>query len=62
MRLRRTMVQSEQPFDLNLYRNHLPGVVRKMVRDEESPRGAAAQAQSDALDPLNFDLDLDCAD
>jgi hypothetical protein len=29
---------TEQPFDLNLCRNQLPGVVRKMVRDEERPR------------------------
>jgi hypothetical protein len=53
---------TEQPFDLNLCRNQLPGVVRKMVRDEERPRRAAAQAASNALDPFNFDVDLDCTD
>ena len=50
----------EQPFDLNLCRNQLPSVVRKMVRDEERPRRTAAQAASNALDPFNFDVDLDC--
>jgi hypothetical protein len=53
---------TEQPFDLNLCRGQLPRAVKKMVRDEERPRRAAAQAQSDALDPFNFDVDLDCTD
>ena len=53
---------TEQPFDLNLCRNQLPGVVKKMVRDEERPRRAAAKAQSAALDPFNFDVDLGCED
>ena len=53
---------TEQPFDLNLCRNQLLGVVRKMVRDEERPRRAAAQTVSDALDPFNFGVDLDCTD
>ena len=53
---------TEQPFDLNLCRNQLPGVVKRMVRDEEKPRRAAAKAASAALDPFNFDVDLDCAD
>ena len=54
--------RTEQPFDLNLCGNQRPAVVGKMVRDEERPRRAAAQAQSDALDPFNFDVDLDCED
>jgi hypothetical protein len=53
---------SEQSFDLNLCRNQLSGVVRKMVRDEERPRRAATQAASNTLDPFNFDVDLDCTD
>ena len=53
---------TEQPFDLNLCRNQLPGVVKRMVRAEEKPRRAAAKAASAALDPFNFDVDLDCAD
>jgi hypothetical protein len=53
---------TEQPFDLNLCRNQLPGVVRKMVTDEERPRRADAKAQSAALDPFNFNVDLDCED
>ena len=53
---------SEQPFDLNLCRNQLPGVVRKMARAEEGPRRAAAKATSAALDPFNFNVDLDCED
>jgi hypothetical protein len=53
---------TEQPFDLNLCRNQLPGVVKRMVRDDEKPRRAAAKAQSAALDPFNFDVDLDCED
>ena len=43
---------TEQPFDLNLCRNQMPGVVRKMVRDEERPRRTAAQAASNALSIL----------
>jgi hypothetical protein len=53
---------TEQPFDLNLCRGQLPRAVKKMVRDEERPRRAAAQAKSNALDPFNFDVDLDCED
>ena len=53
---------TEQPFDLNLCRNQLPGVVKRMVRDDEKPRRAAAKAQSAALDPFNFNVDLDCED
>jgi hypothetical protein len=53
---------TEQPFDLNLCRGQLPRAVKKMVRDEERPRRAAAKAASAALDPFNFNVDLDCTD
>ena len=53
---------SEQPFDLNLCRGRLPGVVRKMARAEEGPRRAAAKSASAAHDPFNFNVDLDCED
>jgi hypothetical protein len=33
-----------------------------MARAEEGPRRAAAKAASAALDPFNFNVDLDCED
>ena len=53
---------TEQPFDLTLCRNQLSGAVRRMARAEEGPRRAAAKAASAALDPFNFNVDLDCED
>jgi len=54
--------RTEQPFDLNLCRKQLPGVVRKNGQKRRRLRRAAAQAASNALDPFNFDVDLDCTD
>jgi hypothetical protein len=53
---------SEQDFDLTTCRASLPGAISAMVRAEEQPRRAAAQAASDALDPFNVPVDLDCSD
>jgi hypothetical protein len=51
---------TEQPFDLTLCRNRFPAAIRSMVRQEETPRRAEAQAASDALDPFETEVDLNC--
>lgn len=53
---------TRQPFDLTLCRAQFPQAIRDMVRTEERQRRAAAQAASDALDPFNFEVDLECTD
>lgn len=53
---------SAQPFDLTTCRTALPGKVSAMVRTEERQRRADAQAASDALDPFQVDIDLNCTD
>lgn len=53
---------SSQPFDLTTCRAALPGKVSAMVRTEERQRRADAQAASDALDPFQIDVDLNCSD
>jgi hypothetical protein len=53
---------SEQPFDMSTCRSAFNGAVQKMVNTEEKQRRADAQAASDALDPFQIDIDLDCSD
>lgn len=53
---------TQRPFDLTICRRQFPQMIQKMVRDEERERRKSAQAASDALDPFNFDVDLDCED
>jgi hypothetical protein len=53
---------TQQPFNSTLCRDQFEAFVRALVAQEEGPRQAAAQAASDALDPFNFDVDLDCTD
>jgi hypothetical protein len=53
---------TSRPFDSTLCRAQFEDFIRGLVRQEEGPRRAAAQAASDALDPFNFDVDLDCTD
>lgn len=53
---------TSRPFDTTLCRAQFEDFIRDLVAQEEGPRRAAAQAASDALDPFNFDVDLDCTD
>lgn len=50
------------PFDEEMCRSRYGRFIRTMARDEERTRRAEAQAASDALDPFNVDVDLDCTD
>jgi len=53
---------STQEFDLTTCRAAFPRAIRNMVTAEETPRRAAAQAASDALDPFQVDVDLNCSE
>ena len=53
---------SGQSLDLTTCRASFRSAVQKLVNAEEKQRRAAAQAASDALDPFQIDVDLDCAD
>jgi hypothetical protein len=53
---------SEQPIDVSTCRAAFSATVQSMVRTEEKQRRASAQAASDALDPFQIDVDLDCSD
>lgn len=48
------------PFDFTLCRSEFDGAVQDLHNSIEGPRQAAAQAASDALDPFEFEVDLDC--
>jgi hypothetical protein len=49
-------------FDRTICRNGFNGLITGLVRADEQPRRAAAQAASDALDPHVVNIDLDCTD
>ncbi|MBX2998652.1 MAG: hypothetical protein KF893_09105 [Caldilineaceae bacterium] len=51
---------TRRAFDLTLCRSAFAAAIQQMFEAEERARRAAAQAASDALDPFNFDVDLDC--
>jgi hypothetical protein len=51
---------SEQALDLTTCRTAFKSQVQKLVNAEERQRRADAQAASDALDPFQIDVDLDC--
>ena len=53
---------TQQPFSATLCRDQFDSFIRGLVAQEEGPRQAAVQATSDALDPFDFDVDLDCTD
>jgi hypothetical protein len=53
---------TQTPFDLTLCRGQFDATIRSMFEAQEQARRAAAQAASDALDPFNFDVDLNCQD
>jgi hypothetical protein len=50
------------PFNLTLCRAAFDARIQSLHDGVEAPRRAAAQAQSDALDPFNFEVDLNCQD
>jgi hypothetical protein len=51
---------TSRPFDLTVCRNKVNAEVKRLFEAERAPRQAAAQAASDALDPFQVDVDLDC--
>jgi hypothetical protein len=51
---------TRRAFDLTLCRSQFAAAIQQMFEAEERARRQAAQAASDALDPFNFDVDLDC--
>jgi hypothetical protein len=52
----------QTPFDLTLCRGAFNARIKAMHHALASARQAAAQAASDALDPFNFEGDLNCED
>jgi hypothetical protein len=52
----------ETPFDLTMTRKEFAKVMRQMHNDIEQGRRAEAQAASDALDPFEIDVDIDCVE
>ncbi len=53
---------SSQDLDVTTCRAAFGNAVQQMVNTEERQRRADAQAASDALDPFQIDVDLDCED
>ena len=53
---------SSQNIDVTTCRTAFPATVQQMVKSEEKQRRAQAQSASDALDPFQIDVDLDCTD
>jgi hypothetical protein len=51
---------TRQQFDMTICRGDFDAAIQSMHDSEQSARQAAAQARSDALDPFQFDVDLDC--
>ena len=56
----------EETFELTKCKWAMPAALKTMtkarMKEVEKERRASAKADSDALDPFNFDLDLDCED
>jgi len=48
------------PFDTVICRSEFASTIQDMFDAQESARHASAQAASDALDPFNFTVDIDC--
>jgi len=53
---------TRRPYGITGCRSVLTARLRRMVNSEERPRRAAAQARSDALDPFNPTINIDCRD
>ena len=51
---------TSRTFEFTLCQSGFPAAISSMVAREEVPRRAAAQGASDALDPFNRQIDLDC--
>jgi hypothetical protein len=51
-----------QPFDMTICRGDFDAAIQNMHDTLQAARQSAAQALSDALDPFNFTVDLDCED
>jgi hypothetical protein len=51
---------TRRAFDLTLCRSEFAAAIQQMFETEEQARRQAAQSASDALDPFNFDVDMDC--
>lgn len=51
---------TRQRFDMTICRDAFDAAMQDLHNAEQSARQAAAQAQSDALDPFSFDVDIDC--
>lgn len=51
---------TRQRFELTTCRADLDAAIQSLHDAEQGARQAAAQARSDALDPFQFDVDLDC--
>ncbi|WP_143467525.1 hypothetical protein [Leptolyngbya ohadii] len=49
------------PFNLTLCRADIDSTIQSMHDHIEQNRRSSAQSASDALDPFNFDVDLDCS-
>jgi len=47
---------------MTICRSDIEAAIQSLHDAEQSTRQAAAQALSDALDPFQFDVDLDCED
>jgi len=50
------------PFDLTLCRSDFDVTIRSMHDSIEQSRRSSARSASNALDPFQFDVDLDCSD
>ena len=53
---------SEQSVDVTTCRTGVTAAIQAMVNEEARTRRESAQAESDALDPFQTDVDLDCED
>jgi hypothetical protein len=51
---------TRQAFDMTICRGAFNAAMQSLHDSEQSARQAAAQARSDALDPFQFDVDLNC--
>lgn len=55
-------VTQKTRLDLTICRTDLDASIQALHDSIEGPRQSAAQAASDALDPFEFEVDLDCED
>jgi hypothetical protein len=53
---------TRRPFDMTICRGAFDAAIQSMFNSEDSARQAAARALSNALDPFQFDVDLNCTE